>query len=63
MTLEMSVMFVSYSISPKPIKLSFGAEWNQSMLLWCLHEVDVKCRIQTFLWYVRFVSLTLGLPP
>ena len=48
-------MFVLYSISPKPFKLSFGTEWNKSKLLWCLHEIDVKCWIQTFKWFVRVV--------
>ena len=57
-TLEISDIFVSYSISQKPIKLSF-----ETKLLWCFHEIDVKCWIQTFQRFVRVVSLTLGLPP
>ena len=62
-TIEISDMFVSYSILPKPIKLSYEVECNQSKLLWSLHEIYVKCWIQTFHWFVWVVSLTLGLPP
>ena len=58
--LEIRDVFVSYSISPKPIKLSFETEWNQSKLLWCLHKIDVKCRLQTSQWFVRIMSPTLG---
>ena len=59
-TIEISDLFVSYSISPKPIKLWFETEWIQSKLLWSLHKIDVKCWIQMF---QSVVSLTLGLPP
>ena len=78
--LEISDTFVSYSISPKHIKLSFETEWNQSSYFYakyindpmnkmnpssvrCLHKIDVKCWIQTFQWFLRVMSLALGLPP
>ena len=56
-------MFVSYSILLKSFKISFETEWNQSKLVWGLHEIDVKCWLQTFQWFKRVVSITLGLPP
>ena len=62
-TIEISDMFTSYSISPKPIKLLFEIEWNKSKLLWCLDEIDVKYFTQMFQWFVRVTFFILGLPP
>ena len=62
-TFEISDMLISYSISPKLIKLSFEKEWNQSKSLWCLHDIDVNCWIQMFQWFLRVISFTLDLPP
>ena len=62
-TLEISDMFLEYSISPKPIKHSFDTEWNQFKSHLCLHEIDIKYFTQTFTWFVRVMSLPLGLPP
>ena len=63
-TLEISVMLVLYSTSPKPIKLSFETEWNQSQVTlmltwdWCkMLTTNIPMISKSWVPYPRFTYL------